>query len=129
MIISCKYKFLIKNNQINLNSILNFKFKIYNININLLNKKITEYINKYKLNLFIIYIYSDKTFKIIYNYTIYNLYNKYNSKVNKILLIYKILLYKKFQLLFYNINQLLYIIKNNFKQINIKNNKNHDNFK
>ncbi|KAF4331484.1 hypothetical protein PFMG_06111 (apicoplast) [Plasmodium falciparum IGH-CR14] len=129
MIILCKYKFLIKNNKINLNSILNFKFKIYNININLLNKKITEYINKYKLNLFIIYIYSDKTFKIIYNYTIYNLYNKYNSKVNKILLIYKILLYKKFQLLFYNINQLLYIIKNNFKQINIKNNKNHDNFK
>lgn len=129
MIILCKYKFLIKNNKINLNSILNFKFKIYNININLLNKKIIEYINKYKLNLFIIYIYSDKTFKIIYNYTIYNLYNKYNSKVNKILLIYKILLYKKFQLLFYNINQLLYIIKNNFKQINIKNNKNHDNFK
>nr|UTS56853.1 hypothetical protein [Plasmodium reichenowi] len=121
MIILCKYKFLIKNNKINLNSILNFKFKIYNININLLNKKITEYINKYKLNLFIIYIYSDKTFKIIYNYTIYNLYNKYNNKLNKILLIYKILLYKKFQLLFYNINQLLYIIKNNFKQINIKN--------
>ncbi|CDO67271.1 probable protein, unknown function [Plasmodium reichenowi] len=123
MIILCKYKFLIKNNKINLNSILNLKFKIYNININLLNKKITEYINKYKLNLFIIYIYSDKTFKIIYNYTIYNLYNKYNNKLNKILLIYKILLYKKFQLLFYNINQLLYIIKNNFKQINIKNNK------
>ncbi|KYO03792.1 putative protein, unknown function (apicoplast) [Plasmodium gaboni] len=128
MIILCKYKFLIKNNKINLNSILNLKFKIYNININLLNKKITEYINKYKLNLFIIYIYSDKTFKIIYNYTIYNLYNKYNNKLNKILLIYKILLYKKFQLLFYNINQLLYIIKNNFKQINI-NNKTHDNFK
>nr|UTS56846.1 hypothetical protein [Plasmodium sp. DRC-Itaito] len=121
MIILCKYKFLIKNNKINLNSILNLKLKIYNININLLNKKITEYINIYKLNLFIIYIYSDKTFKIIYNYTIYNLYNKYNNKLNKILLIYKILLYKKFQLLFLNFNQLLYIIKNNFKQINIKN--------
>nr|UTS56804.1 hypothetical protein [Plasmodium sp.] len=124
MIILYKCKFVIKhidNNKINLNPILNFKFKIYNININFLNKKIIEYINKYKVNIFIIYIYSNKTFKIIYNYTIFNLYKKYYKKFNKIyLLIYKILLYKKMQLLFYNINQLLYIIINNFKIIKYK---------
>ncbi|VVF13551.1 probable protein, unknown function (apicoplast) [Hepatocystis sp. ex Piliocolobus tephrosceles] len=120
MIILCKNKILIKNinnNKINLNSILNLKFKIYNININLLNKKIIEYLNKYKLNIFIIYIYSNKTFKIIYNYTIFNLYKKYNNRFNKIFIIYKILLYKKFQLLFYNIYQLLSIIINNLKII------------
>nr|UTS56776.1 hypothetical protein [Plasmodium hylobati]BBB58206.1 hypothetical protein [Plasmodium hylobati] len=123
MIILYKCKFLIKNidnNKINLNPILNSKFKIYNININLLNKKIIEYINKYKFNIFIIYIYVDKNFKIIYNYTIFNLYKYYYNKLNKIYLIYKILLYKKFQLLFYNINQLLNIIINNFKLINYK---------
>ncbi|KJP90337.1 hypothetical protein AK88_07039 (apicoplast) [Plasmodium fragile] len=123
MIILYKCKFLVKNidnNKINLNSILNSRFKIYNININLLNKKITEYINKYKFNIFIIYIYTDKNFKIIYNYTIFNLYKQYYNKLNKIYLIYKILLYKKFQLLFYNINQLLNIIINNIKIINYK---------
>nr|UTS56741.1 hypothetical protein [Plasmodium simiovale] len=123
MIILYKCKFLIKNidnNKINLNSILNSKFKIYNININLLNKKIIEYINKYKFNIFIIYIYTNKNFKIIYNYTIFNLYKQYYNKLNKIYLIYKILLYKKFQLLFYNINQLLNIIINNFEIINYK---------
>nr|BBB58235.1 hypothetical protein [Plasmodium inui] len=123
MIILYKYKFLVKNinnNKINLNSILNSKFKIYNININLLNKKIIEYINKYKFNIFIIYIYTNKNFKIIYNYTMFNLYKYYHNKLNKIYLIYKILLYKKFQLLFYNINQLLNIIINNFKLINYK---------
>ncbi|AFJ53927.1 apicoplast ribosomal protein L11, putative [Plasmodium vivax] len=123
MIILYKCKFLIKNidnNKINLNPILNSKFKIYNININLLNKKIIEYINKHKFNIFIIYIYTDKNFKIIYNYTIFNLYKQYYNKLNKIYLIYKILLYKKFQLLFYNINQLLNIIINNFKIINYK---------
>nr|BBB58177.1 hypothetical protein [Plasmodium simiovale] len=126
MIILYKCKFLIKNidnNKINLNSILNSKFKIYNININLLNKKIIEYINKYKFNIFIIYIYTNKNFKIIYNYTIFNLYKQYYNKLNKIYLIYKILLYKKFQLLFYNINQLLNIIINNFEIINYKKNK------
>nr|UTS56769.1 hypothetical protein [Plasmodium sp.] len=123
MIILYKCKFLVKNmdnNKINLNPILNSKLKIYNININLLNKKIIEYINKYKFNIFIIYIYTDKNFKIIYNYTIFNLYKYYYNKLNKIYLIYKILLYKKFQLLFYNINQLLNIIINNFKIINYK---------
>nr|BBB58119.1 hypothetical protein [Plasmodium fragile] len=123
MIILYKCKFLVKNidnNKINLNSILNSRFKIYNININLLNKKITEYINKYKFNIFIIYIYTDKNFKIIYNYTIFNLYKQYYNKLNRIYLIYKILLYKKFQLLFYNINQLLNIIINNIKIINYK---------
>nr|UTS56762.1 hypothetical protein [Plasmodium sp.] len=123
MIILYKCKFLVKNidnNKINLNPILNAKFKIYNININLLNKKMIEYINKYKFNIFIIYIYTDKNFKIIYNYTIFNLYKYYYNKLNKIYLIYKILLYKKFQLLFYNINQLLNIIINNFKLINYK---------
>ncbi|GAW84761.1 open reading frame 129 (apicoplast) [Plasmodium gonderi] len=124
MIILYKCKFIIKhidNNKINLNSILNVKFKIYNININFLNKKIMEYIYKYKVNIFIIYIYSNKNFKIIYNYTIYNLYKKYYKKFNKIyLVIYKILLYKKMQLLFYNINQLLYIIINNLKIIKYK---------
>ncbi|SBT86800.1 hypothetical protein PMUG01_API003400 (apicoplast) [Plasmodium malariae] len=121
MIILYKCKLLVKNNndnKIKLNSILNLKFKIYNININFLNKKIIEYINKYKFNIFIIYIYSNKIFKIICNYTIFNLYRKYYNKLNnKIYLIYKILLYKKFQLLFYNINQLLYIIINNLKII------------
>nr|BAL70640.1 open reading frame 129 [Plasmodium coatneyi] len=123
MIILYKCKFLIKNidnNKINLNSMLNAKLKIYNININLLNKKIIEYINKYKFNIFIIYIYINKNFKIIYNYTIFNLYKQYSNKLNKIYLIYKILLYKRFQLLFYNINQLLYIIINNIKIINYK---------
>nr|UTS56818.1 hypothetical protein [Plasmodium sp.] len=123
MVILYKCKFLIKNsndNKINLNQILNIKFKIYNININLLNKKIIEYINKYKLNIFIIYIYSNKIFKIIYNYTTFNLYKKFYKKLNTIYLIYKILLYKKFQLLFYNIYQLLYIIINNFKIIKYK---------
>nr|UTS56748.1 hypothetical protein [Plasmodium inui] len=123
MIILYKCKFLVKNidnNKINLNPILNSKFKIYNININLLNKKIIEYINKYKFNIFIIYIYINKNFKIIYNYTMFNLYKYYYNKLNKIYLIYKILLYKKFQLLFYNINQLLNIIINNFKLINYK---------
>nr|UTS56783.1 hypothetical protein [Plasmodium sp.] len=123
MIILYKCRFLIKNidnSKINLNSILNSKFKIYNININLLNKKIIEYINKYKFNIFIIYIYINKNFKIIYNYTIFSLYKQYYNKLNKIYLIYKILLYKKFQLLFYNINQLLNIIINNIKIINYK---------
>ncbi|SCQ17346.1 hypothetical protein POCGH01_API003400 (apicoplast) [Plasmodium ovale] len=121
MIILYKCKFLIKNNnKINLNSILNSKFKIYNININFLNKKIIEYINKYKINIFIIYIYSNKTFKIIYNYTLFILYKKYYNKLNKIYHIYIILLYKKFQLLFYNIHQLLYIIINNLKIIKSK---------
>ncbi|VEV59439.1 probable protein, unknown function (apicoplast) [Plasmodium vinckei vinckei] len=121
MILLYKYKISIKNkgnNKVNLISILNYKFKSYNINLNLLNKKINEYINKYKLNIFIIYIYSNKTFKIIYNYTLFNLYKKYNSKLNNICLIYKILLYKKFQLLFYNIIQLFYIITNNLIKYN-----------
>ncbi|CAA9991349.1 hypothetical protein PKNA1_C2_API04400 [Plasmodium knowlesi strain H] len=123
MSILYKCKFLVKNidnNKINLNPILNSKFKIYNININLLNKKIIEYINKYKFNIFIIYIYTNKNFKIICNYTIFNLYKQYYNKLNKIYLIYKILLYKKIQLLFYNINQLLNIIINNIKIINYK---------
>ncbi|VUC58748.1 apicoplast ribosomal protein L11, putative [Plasmodium berghei ANKA] len=118
-----KYKISIKNkgsNKVNLMSILNYKFKSYNINLNLLNKKINEYINKYKLNVFIIYIYSNKTFKITYNYTLFNLYKKYNKLNNIYLIIYKLLLYKKFQLLFYNINQLFYIITNNLiKSFNI----------
>ncbi|CAD2107682.1 probable protein, unknown function (apicoplast) [Plasmodium vinckei brucechwatti] len=121
MILLYKYKISIKNkgnNKVNLISILNYKFKAYNINLNLLNKKINEYINKYKLNIFIIYIYSNKTFKIIYNYTLFNLYKKYNNKLNNIYLIYKILLYKKFQLLFYNITQLFYIITNNLIKYN-----------
>ncbi|CAD2107680.1 probable protein, unknown function (apicoplast) [Plasmodium vinckei lentum] len=121
MILLYKYKISIKNksnNKVNLISILNYKFKSYNINLSLLNKKINEYINKYKLNIFIIYIYSNKTFKIIYNYTLFNLYKKYNNKLNNIYLIYKILLYKKFQLLFYNINQLFYIIINNLIKYN-----------
>ncbi|CDU21031.1 probable protein, unknown function (apicoplast) [Plasmodium yoelii] len=120
MILLYKYKISIKNkgnNKVNLMSILNYKFKSYNINLNLLNTKINEYINKYKLNVFIIYIYSNKTFKITYNYTLFNLYKKYN-KLNNIYLIYKILLYKKFQLLFYNINQLFYIITNNLIKYN-----------
>nr|UTS56832.1 hypothetical protein [Plasmodium sp.] len=123
MIILYKCKFLIKNsndNKINLNAILNSKFKIYNININFLYQKIKEYIDKYKLNIFIIYIYSNKTFKIIYNYTIFNLYIKYNNKLNICNIIIIILLYKKFQLLFYNIYQLLYIIINNLKIITYK---------
>ncbi|CDR17306.1 apicoplast ribosomal protein L11, putative [Plasmodium chabaudi chabaudi] len=121
MILLYKYKISIKNkgnNKVNLISILNYKFKSYNINLNLLNKKINEYINKYKLNIFIIYIYSNKTFKIIYNYTLFSLYKKYNNKLNNINLIYKILLYKKFQLLFYNIIQLFYIIINNLINYN-----------
>ncbi|CRH02961.1 probable protein, unknown function (apicoplast) [Plasmodium relictum] len=122
MIILYKYKFLIKNNKINLNSILNLKFKMYNINIQILNNKILEYINKYKINLFIIYIYSDKTFKILYNYTIFYLYKKFN-KLNIKIFIYKILLYKKIQLFYYNIYQLIYIIYNNVKKY-FKKNKN-----
>nr|UTS56825.1 hypothetical protein [Plasmodium sp.] len=121
MIILYKSKILIKNendNKFNLNSILNLKFKKYNINIHFLNKQIIEYINKYKLNIFIIYIYSNKTFKILYNYTIFKLYKINYKNFNKIYLIYIILLYKKFQLLFYNINQLLYIIYTNFKLYN-----------
>nr|UTS56839.1 hypothetical protein [Plasmodium sp.] len=115
MIILYKCKFLIKNsNKLNLNQILNNKFKVYNINIKILNKQLTDLLFKYKINIFIIYIYSNKLFKIIYNYTIFNLYKKYSIKLSKINLIYKILLYKKFQLLYYNIIQLLYIIINNF---------------
>ncbi|CRG98245.1 probable protein, unknown function (apicoplast) [Plasmodium gallinaceum] len=115
MAIIYKCKFLIKNIKTNLNPILNLKFKLYNININFLNKLITEYLNNYNINIFIIYIYSNKTFKIIYNYTIFNLYKKFLKIINKIILIYKILLYKKNQLLFYNIYQLLNIIYNNIK--------------
>nr|UTS56909.1 hypothetical protein [Plasmodium ashfordi] len=114
MIIIYKCKFLIKNFKNNLNTILNLKLKFFNININLLNKKIIDYINMYKLNIFIIYIYSNKTFKLIYNYTILNLYKK-NNNINILNLIYYILLYKKFQLNFYNIYQLINIIYNNIK--------------
>nr|UTS56916.1 hypothetical protein [Haemoproteus lanii] len=115
MILLTKSKIFIKNSKINLHSILNLKFKLYNININLLSKIITQYIIKYKLNIFIIYIYSNKLFKIICNYSIYNLYKKYNYKFNKINIIYKILLYKKLQLIFYNIYQLINIIHFNLK--------------
>nr|UTS56923.1 hypothetical protein [Haemoproteus belopolskyi] len=111
MIILSKSKIFIKNYKLNLNSILNLKFKLYNININFLYKNIMQYINKYKINIFIIYIYSDKSFKIICNYTIYYLYKKYNYIFNKINIIYKILLYKKLQLIFYNIYQLINIIQ------------------
>nr|YP_008757404.1 hypothetical protein [Leucocytozoon caulleryi]BAN94684.1 hypothetical protein [Leucocytozoon caulleryi] len=122
MIILCKYKIFIKNFKCNLMPILNLKFKSYNININLLNSILLKYINIYNLNIFIIYIYSNKLFKIIYNYTIAFLYKKYYLKYKKFILIilYKILLYKKLQLMFYNIYQLIYIIHNNLKFLKIK---------
>nr|QUL61516.1 hypothetical protein [Haemoproteus columbae] len=110
MTILYKYKILITNPKLNLLPILNLKFKIFNINIILLNKMIIEYITKYNINIFIVYIYSNKLFKLIYNYTTYFLYKKYIKNLNKIFILYKILLYKKIQLLFYNIKQLLNII-------------------
>nr|UTS56902.1 hypothetical protein [Plasmodium elongatum] len=120
MIILYKCKLFIKSNKINLNAILNSKFKFYNININFLNKIIIEYLTKYKIDIFIIYIYSNKLFKIIFNYTIYFLYKKYFN-LNKLIIIYNILKYKKFQLIFYNIYQLINIIYNNIIKLNIKN--------
>nr|UTS56930.1 hypothetical protein [Haemoproteus tartakovskyi] len=113
MIIIYKHKLYIKNNKSNLYSILNIKFKNFNINITLLYQKLLYYIQTYKLNIFIIHIYSTKLFTILFNYSIYYLYLIYNFKMTYFITFYKILIYKKLQLNFYTIYQLSNIIQSN----------------